>query len=587
MRANLIGQILDSRYKIEAVLGQGGMGCTYQAFDLEQNRPIAVKALSLHRAESWKAMELFERESNVLKQLDHPAIPKYLDYFEVDTDADRAFYLVQSLAPGRSLLQWIEAGWRPTESEVRAIAQQILKILDYLQEFTPAIIHRDLKPQNLIRQDDGQIFLVDFGAVQDVYRHTIGGGSTVVGTFGYMAPEQFRGEANLSTDLYGLGTTLLFLLTGQSPLDLPQRRLKIDVRKSVTVERNFAAWLDRLVSPDWHSRLPSAKAALSVLEGRRELSDYPVNDVQAVNSLLRITEMSEAITIEVRPRGYPSLKSIAIAMLYSVANGLMLSMFILLGNDLLLANLLLSLPFLLFIVAYERVAWKLFQAVLLDPISYLSLRLERSRCRFERQIGKGTWRFEVASPDSGPYCYFLYPDRFGWGSRLMFQVEGVLPFWYRGQQDRGVTTRRRQTTKTLGRAFGSTLSPGVQRYLLDRVDAYVTEKGWAAMIGPPAVQSIQNRSFKEAKENLLVAITIFLLLLGFRYSQSILLLLFAGVPIYIGVSRWGACGLGWLRTQLSLSRRSGKEDAGDHYELGSLLFYGSLFGLALAITVIF
>ncbi|MEM9818773.1 MAG: serine/threonine-protein kinase, partial [Cyanobacteria bacterium P01_D01_bin.6] len=258
MRANLIGQILDSRYKIEAVLGQGGMGCTYQAFDLEQNRPIAVKALSLHRAESWKAMELFERESNVLKQLDHPAIPKYLDYFEVDTDADRAFYLVQSLAPGRSLLQWIEAGWRPTESEVRAIAQQILKILDYLQEFTPAIIHRDLKPQNLIRQDDGQIFLVDFGAVQDVYRHTIGGGSTVVGTFGYMAPEQFRGEANLSTDLYGLGTTLLFLLTGQSPLDLPQRRLKIDVRKSVTVERNFAAWLDRLVSPDWHSRLPSA-----------------------------------------------------------------------------------------------------------------------------------------------------------------------------------------------------------------------------------------------------------------------------------------------------------------------------------------
>ncbi|MEO0868905.1 MAG: protein kinase, partial [Cyanobacteria bacterium J06642_11] len=89
--------------------------------------------------------------------------------------------------------------------------------LDYLHGLNPPIIHRDVKPQNIIWSQNGRIFLVDFGAVQTVYQNTIAFSSTVVGTFGYMAPEQFRGQAYPTTDLYGLGTTLLALLTHQNP----------------------------------------------------------------------------------------------------------------------------------------------------------------------------------------------------------------------------------------------------------------------------------------------------------------------------------------------------------------------------------
>jgi len=228
------GEIVNKRYRILNTLGQGGIGITYAAQDLQNDRRVALKALSLHNLTDWKKLELFEREARILSQLKHPNIPRYLDYFQIDEEDNFGFYIVQQLAPGQSLAELVEKGWKPSETQVKSLAIQILNILVYLQDLTPAVIHRDLKPQNILlyRSQEGQIrvFLVDFGSVQDTYRHTVTGGSTVVGTYGYMAPEQFRGKAVLATDLYGLATTLLFLLTGQSPAELPQRKLKINFR---------------------------------------------------------------------------------------------------------------------------------------------------------------------------------------------------------------------------------------------------------------------------------------------------------------------------------------------------------------------
>jgi len=224
------GEIVAQHYRILDPLGQGGSGTTYLAEDLQSGQQVALKALSLYRMTDWKMVELFEREAQVLAQLNHWAIPRYLEYFYVDTPQNRSFYIAQQLAPGHSLAALVQNGWRVTEEEVRHIAIQILEILVYLHEHTPPIIHRDIKPQNLIRRDDGQVFLVDFGAVQDTYYSTFARSRTVVGTFGYMAPEQFRGQAVPATDLYGLGATLLFLLTHRSPADLPTDGLKIDFR---------------------------------------------------------------------------------------------------------------------------------------------------------------------------------------------------------------------------------------------------------------------------------------------------------------------------------------------------------------------
>ncbi|MBD1810909.1 serine/threonine protein kinase [Microcoleus vaginatus DQ-U2] len=262
-------KIIAERYRILGKLGQGGVGITYAAVDLNSNQKVALKALSLRLTTEWKKIELFEREAKTLSGLNHPGIPHYIDYFQVDTSQDRCFYIAQQLAPGKSLAQLIENGWKPNEAQVRHIAYQLLEILAYLQSLLPAAIHRDIKPQNIILQKNGRVFLVDFGAVQNTYHHTVTGGSTVVGTYGYMAPEQFRGKAVLSTDLYGLGTTLLFLLTQKFPSDLPREKLKVKFRELVSISTEFAEWLDQIIEPAVEDRFQSAKDALLALRGEQ------------------------------------------------------------------------------------------------------------------------------------------------------------------------------------------------------------------------------------------------------------------------------------------------------------------------------
>lgn len=254
--------LICDRYQIQDILGQGGTGITYRAVDFTTGQVVALKALSLKGLDTWKKLDLFEREAQILATLNHPAIPQYIDYFQVDTEDDRLFYLVQDLAPGQSLAQRVETGWRVSEAEVRQIGLAVLDVLTYLHGLNPPIIHRDIKPQNIIQREDGHLYLVDFGAVQAVYRDTVSHGSTIVGTYGYMAPEQFRGQASAATDLYGLGATLIYLLTHQAPNELPQQRLKIDFRPSVTVSPEFAAWLDRLIEPVLEDRFASASEAL-------------------------------------------------------------------------------------------------------------------------------------------------------------------------------------------------------------------------------------------------------------------------------------------------------------------------------------
>ncbi|MGL5941574.1 MAG: serine/threonine protein kinase [Waterburya sp.] len=293
------GDIIGDRYIILHQLGQGGNAITYAARDLQTEEQVAIKILSLKKLDNWKKVELFEREAKILQQLEHSAISNYIDYFKVETKSDCFFYIVQQLAPGKSLVTLIESGWQPDETTVKQIAEQILEILIYLQQLVPPVIHRDIKPQNIIRGDDGQIFLVDFGAVQDTYHHTVMG-STVVGTYGYMAPEQFRGQAFLSTDLYGLGTTLLFLLTGQSPTELPEKKLKIDFRNSVKISSGFADWIDKLIEPSHEYRLPSAEAALEVLQGKQSLSSY-ITQKPPKYTAVSLTKTEDKLIVTIPP----------------------------------------------------------------------------------------------------------------------------------------------------------------------------------------------------------------------------------------------------------------------------------------------
>jgi eukaryotic-like serine/threonine-protein kinase len=259
--------IFHDRYRMLELLGEGGSGKTYRALDTHAELEVAVKVLSLQGMADWKTLELFEREAKILSQLDHTAIPRYLDFFRSTNVGEDAFCLIQEIAPGQPLTAWIEQGYIFSEKELQQIAIQLLEILIYLQNFTPPIIHRDIKPQNILRTESGVIYLVDFGAVRDTYHLTITGGSTIVGTYGYMAPEQFRGQAVLATDLYGLGATLLYLRSGQDPADLPVKKMKIDFRNKVKTSADFANWLDGLLEPMPEDRYRSATLALDYLQG--------------------------------------------------------------------------------------------------------------------------------------------------------------------------------------------------------------------------------------------------------------------------------------------------------------------------------
>lgn len=304
------GEIIGDRYSILYILGQGGIGITYAAEDLKTGEKVALKAVSLRRTDDLKVLELFEREARILAQVQHPAIPRYIDYFEVGKRRDRFFYLAQQLAEGQCLARLIENGWHPPAIEVRWMANQILDILVYLQQLVPPVIHRDIKPQNIIRRDDGQLFLVDFGAVQDVYHQTITGGSTVVGTYGYMAPEQFRGKAVLATDLYGLGATIIYLLTSKTPTDLPQRKLKIDFRSHVRINKQFADWLERMIEPVAEDRFSTAKEALAVLRYEEPLSRPAVlKPRQVIDSPVTLKNQDNQLIIDIPPVWLSSIYS--------------------------------------------------------------------------------------------------------------------------------------------------------------------------------------------------------------------------------------------------------------------------------------
>ncbi len=291
-----IGSILTDRYQILELVGEGGSGRTYLALDIQSQSEVALKVLSLRGMGDWKTLELFDREAKILAQLEHPAIPRYLDSFRTEVAGEETFCLVQEIAPGRSLTSWVESGHIFSEVELRDIATQVIEILIYLQTFTPPIIHRDLKPQNLLRSESGEIYLVDFGAVRDTYHLTVTGGSTIVGTYGYMAPEQFRGQAVLATDLYGLGATLLYLRSGQDPADLPVKQMKIDFRERVKLSFDLANWIDRLLEPIPEDRYRNANQALDGLNGK-----VATKIPRPKQPIARISQQGEMLKIVIPP----------------------------------------------------------------------------------------------------------------------------------------------------------------------------------------------------------------------------------------------------------------------------------------------
>jgi len=267
-------ELRTGRYVLLQPLGHGAQGTTWDAVDKREGRPVAVKAFDVRGASSWKDVELAEREARILSELDHPLLPHYIEHFE----EDGVLYLVMEKVHGTPLSVLQKQASRMSEKDVVRFLHDADRTLSYLHSRNPPIIHRDLKPGNVIRRADGAYALVDFGAVKDHLRPE--GGSTVVGTFGYMAPEQFQGRASPASDVYGAGATAIALLTGKEPEKLPHRGLTIDVAAALgtSVSPRLVAALVRMVDSNPDTRASRIGPLLDSVGGERVKEDRSSRD---------------------------------------------------------------------------------------------------------------------------------------------------------------------------------------------------------------------------------------------------------------------------------------------------------------------
>jgi serine/threonine protein kinase len=271
-------QCLNKRYKLQEKLGRTASGRqTWLTTDLQSKEKVVVKLLAFSPEMHWDELKLFKREAQVLKSLTHPRIPQYRDYFTLDREMETQipwFALVQDYIPGDSLQNRLDKDQHFSEEELRSIATQVLEILIYLHELSPPVLHRDIKPSNLILGEDKQVYLVDFGAVQAQAAVT-GVTFTVVGTSGYAPLEQFWGRAVPASDLYALGATLIHLLTGTAPADLPHKEGQIQFRDRISLNSNFINWIEQMTEMGLDKRFSTAKQAIKALKyGQIQLSQF-------------------------------------------------------------------------------------------------------------------------------------------------------------------------------------------------------------------------------------------------------------------------------------------------------------------------
>ena len=247
-------------YQILRTLGRGGMGTTYLAWDRNRtikNAPmlLVLKEMNADMARIAKARELFEREARILKSLEHKGIPKYYDFF---VENNRK-YIVMELIHGHNLEQLVNQRGATDAPRTINWMIQVCDIVEYLHNLEPPLVHRDIKPANLmLRNLDSRLMLLDFGAVKELGTAL----ETRIGVEGYSAPEQYRGKPCPQSDIYGIGTTIIFLLTSQTPMQYyryQSSKFEFDIDSIPGLPTNLGEVLSIACQPEPKDRYQTAK----------------------------------------------------------------------------------------------------------------------------------------------------------------------------------------------------------------------------------------------------------------------------------------------------------------------------------------
>ena len=215
-----VGQVIDDKYEILKLIGQGGMSRVYLAMDKRLNKQWAIKEIEKRAKDKNNEIVIQSAiaEANLIKQLDHPAIVRIVDII----DNGDVIYIIEDYIEGETLSSVLETQGAQPQELVIEWAMQICEALEYLHTRKPPIIYRDMKPANVMIKPDGNIKVIDFGIARE-YKDQSLADTVSLGTKGYAAPEQFggKGQTDARTDVYCLGVTLHHLLTGQNPCEPP------------------------------------------------------------------------------------------------------------------------------------------------------------------------------------------------------------------------------------------------------------------------------------------------------------------------------------------------------------------------------
>ncbi|AFZ25643.1 protein kinase family protein [Cylindrospermum stagnale PCC 7417] len=261
---------------------------TYLADVLNSNQKVVIKEFCLASiATDWSGMKAYDQEIEIMQQLNHPRIPRYVDSFENLGD----FYLVQEYKNAPSL--GLKRSFHP--EEIKQIALSILEILVYLQTQVPSIIHRDIKPENILVDEQLNAYLVDFGLAR-LRGAKMVLSSFVTGTPGFMPPEEQFGYAlTEASDLYSLGATLICLLTNTRAVDIGKLiddNYRFNLQKLVPqISPSFASWLRKMVACNRKHRYRNASVALTALKPIQVIDSATGKDnfIAAIQGRKRLT----------------------------------------------------------------------------------------------------------------------------------------------------------------------------------------------------------------------------------------------------------------------------------------------------------
>ncbi|MBE9053885.1 serine/threonine protein kinase [Nostocales cyanobacterium LEGE 11386] len=397
----MVSEILGDRYEVQQLLGKKSGRRTLLARDQITGELVVIKLLTFGSDFEWDDLKLFEREAETLKSLSHPAIPRYLDYFEVNSPKIKGFALVQSYIPAQTLEQYLQAGRTFTEAEVKQLATALLEILIYLHGLHPPVIHRDIKPSNILLGERsgnsvGQVYLVDFGSVQTVLAAE-SGTRTVVGTYGYMPPEQFGGRTVPASDLYSLGATLIYLVTGTHPADLPQHDFRIQFESVIDLSPGLTRWLKWLTEPSVERRPSSAVEALKALDQPQltRANTLIIGNYTAkpAGSKVQLTKNDDILEILIPPVGFKP------SMMFTGVFAIAWNSFILFWTiGALSAPFPLNLPFALFSLPFWGVGFFMISTLLMGLLGNIRLRVDQQRIAFTYEL----WRWKFHRPQPSP-----------------------------------------------------------------------------------------------------------------------------------------------------------------------------------------